>query len=185
MAPINRLQKVDFIIHKKKSFGTCFGISVFQQMFQGMFREFQQQGIRMDHRFFEKMFFGGRGFFVGGFFFFGPFRQGRMGYPSGLGKSGGQHIRFRPIRFLQSVKQLGRKIGQYLSGGETKPLSISQKRVANDDLDLSYSISLNDDELRCGTTLTISVDRGKGTEETLRVHVPPGSRKGNPSSFAG
>jgi DnaJ-class molecular chaperone len=149
----------------------------FQQMFQGMIREFQQRGLRMDHGSFERMFFGGRGFFVGGFFFFGPFGQSRMGGAPGLGRNESRPIPFRTPGLLESAIRLGKKIGRYITGGETKPLNMIHEGAAKKELDLSYSLNLSNDLMKTGTTLTISVDRGEGME-TLRVQVPPGSRKG-------
>lgn len=150
----------------------------FQQFFRGISGEFRQRGLRTDHHYFEKMFFGGRGFFVGGFFFFGPFGPGGTPTRGAFEKKREQPpISYGPPGILQSLGKLGKKIGQLLSGDETKTLPSTNRQTRHGDLDLSYSISLKDDDLRSGTNLTISVDRD-GSTETLRVRIPAGTRKG-------
>lgn len=148
----------------------------FQSMFGALFREFQRQGLRMDRRFFDRVFFGGRGFVVGGIFFFGPFGQIRRGGGNPfLHGARRPEVSVRPSGILEAVKGLGKRLGRYLLGGTTGLLPADLEKGR--DRDLFYSISLKEKDLLQGTTLTLSVDRDRGTE-TLRVHVPPGSRRG-------
>jgi len=149
----------------------------FQNMFGAMFHEFQRQGLRMDPRFFEKVFFGGRGFVVGGIFFFGPFGQALRGRPGpSLQGTRSREVPSSNSGLLDTVKGLGRRLGRLFLGEGTTvsvPAGLEQGR----DGDLLYTISVKEDDLRKGATLTVSVDRDHGAEK-LRVHVPPGSRRG-------
>ena len=148
----------------------------FQQVFQGLFREFQRFGLRSNRRFMDQVFFGGRGFFVAGIFFFGLFGQGgpargRVPYRRPPA------VTFRPPKFLETVKRLGRKVGGYLLGEKRLPAPGAVAEEAGSGLDMTFRIALAPGRLRDGTDVTITVDRGGGSE-SLRVRVPPGTRSG-------
>jgi DnaJ-class molecular chaperone len=50
----------------------------FSGVFQDLFTEFQRAGFRFDQRFFDQVFFGGRGMIFGGIFVWGPSGPSRM-----------------------------------------------------------------------------------------------------------
>lgn len=145
----------------------------FQRMARDLFREFQRAGLRSDRRFMDRVFFGGRGFFVAGFFI-GPFGSGRPGRGPGrvpFHRPPAFEVRMPPL--LGAIRRVGRKIGGLLKGAETKP--VRRGADAGAGLDLTYRITLKPGQLREGTTVTVAIDRG-GNRETLRVHIPPGTR---------
>ncbi|MGD8387210.1 MAG: DnaJ domain-containing protein [Desulfobacteraceae bacterium] len=150
----------------------------FQRMARDLFREFQRAGLRSDRRFMNRMFFGGRGFFVAGFFF-GPMGPGRMG-PGRMGRGPGRMSFHRPPAFevrppplVEAIQRLGRKIAGFLKGGDKRPVPREIGEGAG--LDLTYRISLKPQDLRKGTSVTVAVNR-QGSRENLRVRIPPGTR---------
>lgn len=136
----------------------------FQQMLQGLLAEFSRSGFRMNSQFLRKTFFGqGRGWIMGGVFFFGT-----MGGASLLGKGGKMVSRHGP-GLLQGVARAWRGM---LRGRETAPT-----RLALPDADIIYHLRLTVAEFQEGKWLQVQVPGSEG-QETLRVHVPPGSRAG-------
>jgi len=148
----------------------------FQQVFQGLFREFQRAGLRTNRRYLDRVFFGGRGFFIAGVFFFGLFG------PGGLARGPGRMtfnrppaVAYRPPRVLEAIQRLGRKVGGYLRGQDRHP--VPREKAGSVSGDMTYRIALDSKALRGGTDVTIQVDR-EGWSETLRVRVPAGTRSG-------
>lgn len=145
----------------------------FQRMARDLFREFQRAGLRSDRRFMDRMFFGGRGFFVAGFFF-GPLGSGRPGRGPGrvpFHRPPAFEVRTPPL--VEAIQRLGRKIKGFLKGED--PHTVPQEIEKGAALDLTYRISLKPRELREGTVVNVSVDR-EGSRENLRVRIPPGTR---------
>lgn len=142
----------------------------FQQMAWGLFREFQRAGLRSDRRFFQRMFFGGRGIFVTGLFVFGPLGARR------LSRRSPSKLQRQSPPLLRAVTWLGRKISGALQSGETPPVP-REGADESSGLDLVFRMSLAQADLQDGTSVTISVNRGSG-KESLRVQVPPGTRPG-------
>ena len=142
----------------------------FQRMAGELFREFQRAGLRSDRRFFDRVFFGGRGLFLVGFFVFGPFGPARLSGRRPLS------LQRKTPPLLKAVSWVGRKLVNALGAGENRP---ALRRAAGEgrEQDLSYRIALDEDDLRSGTSVTIAVPRGSN-RETLRVRVPPGTRPG-------
>ena len=148
----------------------------FSHIFHDLLREFDKAGFRFDQRFFDQTFFGGRGLFVGGIFFWGPFGSGRIRIsksrqPSQVEKS--EEPRVEPLGFL---KRLGRKIGDVLLGSR-KALPTGEQQDSVQLHDLRYNVTLSAEDAHIGTWVTISIDRGQG-QERLKVRIPPGTRSG-------
>jgi curved DNA-binding protein len=142
----------------------------FQRMAGELFREFQRAGLRSDRRFLDRIFFGGRGLLMAGFFVFGPFGPARVSRrrPHALLAKG------PPL--LRALSWAGRKVAAALGAGGERTVAAE---VAGEERgrDLSYRIALEPGLLREGTSVTVAVPRTSG-RETLRVRVPPGTRPG-------
>jgi curved DNA-binding protein CbpA len=147
----------------------------FQQMFRGLFREFQRSGLRMDRRFLDRVFFGGRGFFVAGVFFFGPFGPGR--HPGRMPYDRPPAMGYQPSPLLHAIKRLGKKVRAYLTGEDRLPVPQDISGQTDSGLDMTYRMMLDSAALHEGAEVTISVSRSTG-RETLKVRVPPGTRPG-------
>jgi DnaJ-class molecular chaperone len=146
-----------------------------RRVFAEMQKEFAHRGIRFDSSFLNNLFFGGRGFFFGGIFTFGP---------QGAKTSWSTKASFGSDPSVQSNSRTGRearvaarkkpglwqKIGQkfkQLAWGQTEP----------ENKDMHFSLPLSAQEAYRGTEVTIAIERD-GKQERLRVKVPPGSRQG-------
>lgn len=141
--------------------------------FGDLFKEFERAGLRFDQRFFDDLFFGGKGVIFGGFFFFGPLGTTRS---RDLKRKGQREIK-RPqaseLPGKQSLKRLARKIGSYvLGGGKALP-----QETSFGEKDTTYQLKISEEEARVGTWVQISLDRGQG-RETLKVKIPAQTRAG-------
>jgi curved DNA-binding protein len=165
-----------FPFSREQVFEDLFRDPRFNQIFQELFREFDRAGFRFDQRFFDQVFFGGRGIRMTGFFFWGP-----VGYS----RDRIQRPRYRerptekPTSQLQPadmLKRLGQKVGNFLKGA-AKTLLAGPSASSSRAEDVSYNLTLASDQVRRGSWVQIAVDRGKG-KEVLRVKIPPGTRDG-------
>jgi curved DNA-binding protein CbpA len=162
-----------FRYSREEIFRDLFNDPRFQGMAGDLFREFQRRGLRGDMRFFERVFFGGRGFFVAGVFVFGPGRgKGR----ARVLQQGALEPGTRPSLLYRALNWLGGKMGGALKTGEARP-ELTEAAGGDAGGDLFYSISLEERELRDGAFVTIGVKRDTG-RETLKVRIPPGTRPG-------
>lgn len=134
----------------------------FQQMFQGVLREFQRSGLRSSPQFLKKSFFGGKGgFFVGGLFLFGSLagpallKGGRKALPDGK----------------SVMKSLGRSVGNLLNMRKEKDTRVSKS------LDVIFQTPLSHEELQNGKVTEV-VTYGEKGMEVLKVRIPPGSKSG-------
>lgn len=135
----------------------------FQQMFQGLMREFQRSGLRASPNFFRQSFFGGKGgLFIGGLFLFGSLaapviaKGGRKALPSSKG----------------IFEKIGHSVGNML-GMRRKPENSS----AGFPSDIVYKTPVSENELRRGKWTEV-VTYGEKGREVLKVKIPGGSRYG-------
>jgi curved DNA-binding protein CbpA len=146
-----------------------------RKVFAEMQQEFARKGIRFDSSFLNNLFFGGRGFFFGGIFTFGP-HGAKTSWNSKMSAGFNQHVRNtssseRDVRIAAKNKPgLWQKIGQ-----KFKQLAWGQPEA--EDKDMHFSLPLSAQEAYQGTEVTIAIERD-GKQERLRVKVPPGSRQG-------
>ncbi len=147
----------------------------FSSVFQDLFGEFDRAGFRFDWRFFDQVFFGGRGMAFGGIFVWGPLgsaqRVRRVQQRPNL-----ERIETPQIQPLQILKRLGQKVG-HLVFGRQKSLTHDSGKVTVQPEDLTYDLTLPAEDAEQGTWVTIAIERGQG-QERLKVRVPPGTRSG-------
>jgi curved DNA-binding protein len=134
----------------------------FQQMLQGLLREFQRSGFRSNPTFLKKAFFGGRGgFLVGGLFFFGSLMGPALLNSISSKKGSGL------------LNNIGKVVRSLLSGSPSSPAP--SKAV---DLDITYHIPVSADELRQGKWVQVAVTNELNEQEVLKVKIPAGSSFG-------
>lgn len=134
----------------------------FQQMFQGILREFQRSGLRASPSFLRKSFFGGKGgFLIGGLFLFGS-----LAGPAIL--KGRNKIQSKRGSVL---KKLGTSVGNLLN------MQRKEVKETAEELDITYQTPLSQEELEQGKFAEV-VTYGKNGREVLKVKIPPGSRYG-------
>ena len=171
-----RVSGQGFRYSQEEIFQDLFRDPRFSRVFQELFREFDKAGFRFDQRFFDQVFFGGRGMFFGGIFVWGPFGFRKMKLGRGQQRSQVERpetSEFQPFGFL---KRLGQKIGGLLLG-ERKELPQGAQELTLGPQDLTYNLTLPPEEAQHGTWVTIAIDRGQG-QEKLKVKIPPGTRSG-------
>lgn len=137
----------------------------FQQMFNGLLRDFQRSGFRYSSQFIKRSFFGGKGSILfGGLFFVGSIAGPLLG---GVAK--------KTLTGKSSVlKSLGNKVTSVL--GKKEPTTTSHRHHPKD-LDITYHTPLSSSELERGKSIEILVYDEEG-EKTLKVKIPPGSHTG-------
>lgn len=139
----------------------------FQQMFQGLLREFQRNGFRASSHFVRKSFFGGKGLFIGGLFMFGSIAGPALLRSAGSSLGGKNSL----------LTNLGNAVGTLLGGSRQHEPPAEQKQKTSED-DLTYLTSLTTEELQQGKTIQV-VAQGPDGQEMLKVKIPPNSRSGS------
>lgn len=141
----------------------------FQQVFQGLLREFQKSGFRANSHFVRQSFFGGKGGLIfGGLFLFGAFA--------------GPRILDSARKKLPEKKTLLKNVGSaftaLLKGAKSSDSTAPEKPApGSGENDITYVTPLSAKELKAGKVVQV-VSYGDDGEEMLRVTIPPGSRNG-------
>lgn len=138
----------------------------FQQMFQGLLREFARKGFRANQHFIKQSFFGGKGGMVFGGLFF-------------LGSLAGPAIINSARKSLTTKKGLIRSIGGAIGRlvGGNRQQSVTGMAPQAQLPDTSYTARLTSREFQEGKVIQI-VTQGPSGQEKLMVTIPPGSRAG-------
>lgn len=145
-------------------------------IFEELFREFHRAGVRSDKRFFDQVFFGGRGMIFGGIFVWGPFGSSRVRVGGPRARERVSRTRTDQIKPSGFLKRLGQKIHRYLSGGQ-KALPEAEQQGSIQTQDFSYTLSIPPEDAQRGAWVKVAIDRGTG-REVLKVKIPPGTRSG-------
>ncbi len=174
--PQERMAGGGFQYSQEEIFQDLFRDPRFSRIFQDLFSEFERAGFRFDQRFFDQVFFGGRGVFFGGIFVWGPFGSSRMRIRRPKERAHVETFDGPQIQPFGFLKRLGKKIGGFLLGGQ-KTLPHKPQSVTTRPQDLTYTLTLPSDDAQRGTWLTIAIDRGQGRER-LKVKIPPGTQPG-------
>jgi curved DNA-binding protein len=159
----------DFEYTQEDIFRDIFSNPFAREVFRDLSQDFSRYGIRFDKRFFDQVFFGGKGVIFGGVFFIGPGRFNR-----GFNKFGNRY-KFtpekKPVPQNTFLSKLGGKIGKFI----LRKIFDFPKEDKGEDL--YYSLSITPQEAFSGTEKRIALKRGIKTEKLL-VKVPPGINSG-------
>ena len=179
--PFEAGRRPDFSYTQEEIFRDIFNNPTASDVFTDLGREFGRMGFRFDERFFDHLFFGGRGVF---FVFGGP--GGFQYQPFGRPQDRIQNIAdaFSPMAeqiLPRGVTWKGRifswvfrKIIRFFFG---RLLPNTPEPVKKDDLDLTYTFPLCREEVVSPMTKELSFRRN-GKMEKLGVKIPPGVRDG-------
>ena len=143
----------------------------FQQLFQGLLREFQRSGFRASPHFVRNSFFGGKG----GLIFGGLFLFGSIAGPQILRSARKNLPKQKPL-----LKKIGSGLQTLLSGGAKEATEDNLEQQQDQDkkeFDILYKTPLTADELTNGKVIQV-VSPGTDGQEMLQVTVPAGSRPG-------
>ncbi len=182
--PFGAGRQPGFSYTQEEIFRDIFNNPMASDVFSELGREFARMGFRFDERFFDHLFFGGRGFF---FVFGGPggFHYSSSGRPQNQPPNAAEI--FSPIldniivprgRTLKGrvASWLFRKgIGFFLR--RLQPDAFPSSPGASNRLDLMYTFPLSPEDVSSAATKEISLPRD-GKLERLTVKIPAGVRDG-------
>lgn len=165
---IGREKAKEFTYSREQIFRDIFTEPRFREIFDELLGEFQNLGLRFDQRFFQRVFFGGRGsgIFFGGIFIWGPFSRNDYSEYKKVSKANLSRLPY--IRSFDFVKEIGKKIKNYITGSSE---SLPEPK------DLHYKINIKKEDAKKGTWIKIAINRGE-KKEVLRVRIPPGINSG-------
>jgi DnaJ-class molecular chaperone len=176
-------KRQEFRYSQEEIFRDIFKDHQASDIFRDLKKEFGKFGFRFDEGFFNRLFFGRRGTFFGGLFFFGTFSGGNPFKLFGAGRT--QTVKAQPGFFLpklgkEAVGRIARRAGKLLLGAMT----ISEDRTkkipglsSKKGKDITYSISITPEGALSGTKLRIAYSKD-GKMERVHVRVPPGTKDG-------
>ena len=179
--PFEAGTRPDFSYSREEIFRDLFNNPTASDVFSELGREFGRMGFRFDERFFDQLFFGGRGFF---FIFGGPGGVQSFGGPAGPEPRMAdalpplvEHI-FAPAgrtwkgRIFSWIfrKAAGLLLRRFLPQPPASP-------AEEDDLDLTFPLPLKWEDTAGSSRKEISFRRN-GKEESVAVKIPQGVREG-------
>ena len=182
--PLGGGGRPDFSYTQEEIFRDIFRNPQASDVFSELGREFGRMGFRFDERFFDRLFFGGQGFFfiIGGP---GGFRYSSSGGSQDQARNAAEI--FSPllenILVPRGVTLKGRVgswifrkgIGFFLR--RLLPNAFPSQPAGDNPLDLTYTIPLSRAEISAATTKELSFQRN-GKQEKILVKVPAGIRDG-------
>lgn len=178
--PFGAGRKPDFSYTQEEIFRDIFNNPMASDVFSELGREFARMGFRFDERFFDHLFFGGRGFF---FVFGGPggFQYSSSGPPQDQPRNAAEI--FSPILenvFIpRGVTLKGRIASWIFRKGigfffrRLLPGTLPSNPAEPDNLDVTYTFPLPRKEVSSATTKEVSFQRN-GKAERLWVKIPAG-----------
>lgn len=159
-------QAADFGYSREDIFRDLFNDAYAREVFQDLAQEFSRSGFRFDQRFFEQVFFGGRGVVYGGFFVFGP--GGRARRIQTFGPQGAASV--------PTKRGILRTVTEKLAGFLLKRL-VASVRSEPQERDLYFRLSISSTEALAGAEKQIAIRRHDRMEK-LRVKIPAGTTSG-------
>ncbi len=170
-----------FYYYQENIFRDMFNDEYANKIFKDLEKEFAKYGMQFDPHFFENLFFGKKGFFFGGVFFFGPHKSKKRYYsynnilrennPTNLNYNFQDVLKYRKAKSESFWEKLGRKI---------KHLALDKKSCSQPEQrgeDLYYCLKISPEEALSGTEVKIAFNRG-GKQEKLKVKIPAGIKSG-------
>ena len=182
--PFGAGRKPDFSYTQEEIFRDIFNNPMASDVFSELGREFSRMGFRFDERFFDHLFFGGRGFF---FVFGGPggFQHSSSGLPQDQARNAAEI--FSPILENVLIPRGVTLKGRIASWIFRKGLGFFLRRLLpnappsspgrNTSLDLTYAFPLSRRDVSSATAKEVSFRRN-GNLERLMVKIPAGVRDG-------
>jgi len=182
--PFGAGRQPDFSYTQEEIFRDIFSNPMASDVFSELGREFARMGFRFDERFFDHLFFGGRGFF---FVFGGPggFQYSPSARPQDQARNAAEI--FSPmlenVFVPRGVTLKGRiaswifrkGIGFFLR--RLLPNAAPSRSGESNSLDLIYAFPLSPEDVSSATTKEVSFQRN-GKIERLMVKIPAGVRDG-------
>ncbi|MBU1205830.1 MAG: DnaJ domain-containing protein [Proteobacteria bacterium] len=172
---------------QEEIFRDIFNNPMASDVFSELGREFARMGVQFDERFFDRLFFGGRGIVFGGIFFGGP--GGSPFGPIDPHQQTPKNTAEAFIPFLEKFiipKRMNVTLrGRFFSWLGRKILGLGLKKIIRGtsgfnpmgSLDVTFTLPLNRDEVQAATAKEVSFFRN-GKTERLLVKIPAGIEDG-------
>jgi curved DNA-binding protein len=178
--PFGAGRQPDFSYTQEEIFRDIFNNPQANDVFSELGREFSRMGFRFDERFFDHLFFGGRGFF---FVFGGPggFQYSSSGGPQDSARNPAEIFSplFENIIVPRGITLKGRVASWVFRKGlgfflrRLLPGTLPSSPAEPDNLDVTYTFPLSRKEVSSATTKEVSFQRN-GKVERLWVKIPAG-----------
>ncbi len=146
----------------------------FAQMFTDLKREFEKTGVRFDESYINRVFFEGRGFFMAGVFFIGPFGRSfpGKGFPArreiSLWEEAGKLVG----RGIRKLAHVGKRAADYLvSRAEESPRELPRSP------EKTVVLPISTESAKRGAKIQVQVEVA-GKPKRFRVTVPAGVKEG-------
>ena len=160
----------DFGYTQEDIFRDVFSSPFAREVFRDLTQAFSESGFRSDNRFFNQVFFGGKGVVFGGVFFFGPGGFTRTSYHNTFNKDMVTPTT-NSVQKKGVIGKLGAKAAMFLLNKFLSPPKIKEEK------DLYYCLAITPEEAATGTEKQIAVKRREKLEKIL-VKIPPGLNPG-------
>ncbi len=158
----------DFGFTQEDIFRDVFTNPFANEVFRDLEKEFSRHGVRFDNRFFDQVFFGGKGAVFGGVFVFGAGTFKRQFHTR-------DNRRFtpetKPVLKKSFLGKIGEKVGRFILS------RILDAQKGSTPGDLHYSLSITPQEAARGAEKRIALKRANKTEKLL-VKIPAGILSG-------
>ncbi len=169
---------------QEEIFREFFASAYARQAFRDISREFERSGYKFDENFFNRVFFGGRGFYFGGVFFSGPGfnRVDRGSGPdfrttfseaSRVRSREDLHPQVRPITGGSWLGRLGRSVKELARGVLGLPASVQNPEGTN----INFNLTISPEQAAQGAEVQVLYHRNDH-QHKVSVKVPPGTRNG-------
>lgn len=178
-----------FTYSQEDIFRDFFAGAYARQVMRDLAEEFQRSGFRFDEKFFDRVFFGGRGFFFGGVFFSGPGaeriqRSSGPAYRTSFSRAARQAGN-QPAPDLEKqspappalLPYVFKQIGRAVKGWARDLLSLPGPGRAKTAVDINYNLTITPDQARNGARVEVVYQRD-GRSRRISVKVPPGTSHG-------
>jgi curved DNA-binding protein len=174
----------DFQYSREDLFREMFSNAYQQQMFKDLAGEFRKAGFRFDERFFDRVFFGGRGFFFGGVYFSGGQKGGRVhrdqrpDYRTSFSQQA-RSGRVKDTTPPPPVKDEGvfKRLGRGLKNTANRLLGQGAASLGFGGADINFNLTISPVQAQTGADIDL-VYRRDGQPQRLSVKVPAGIRNG-------
>ncbi|MEW6265194.1 MAG: DnaJ domain-containing protein [Thermodesulfobacteriota bacterium] len=176
-----------FTYTQEEIFREFFAGAQSRQAFRDLAREFKESGFTFDDKFFNRVFFGGQGFFFGGVFFSfsGPkggtvHRDDRPDYRTNIssrGRRSGLETDKPDQAGIEADGGLLAKIGRGVKNLTREVLRLPGMVPGRGPGDLTFNLTVAPEQASRGTDIKLEYSRD-GRPQRLTVKVPPGTRDG-------
>ncbi|MBF0528285.1 MAG: DnaJ domain-containing protein [Deltaproteobacteria bacterium] len=174
-----------FTYSQEEIFKEFFASALARQAFSDLAKELNKAGVRFDEHFFDRVFFGGKGFFFGGVFFTGPFggrvqRDVGPDYKTSLSAEAQAKRKAAPAPEVRSKVESDnwlKRLGRGVKSTARELLGPSEIKPGLSPGDVNFNLTVTAEQARNGAKLEVTFQRDSG-KQRVSVKIPPGTVNG-------